>query len=111
MRNSARINSFKAGFDLFKLSKPDSPDEFRKLAEEIFSRISDKSEHVNYLLANCDVAKRQNILFPLNNCFCCSPFSVFFFWFLVFSITYFLFLSHVNNNFVNTGRQRYPEVI
>ena len=57
------INAFKAGLDLFKLSKPDSPDGFWKLSEEIFNRISDKSEHVNYLLANHDVAMWQNILF------------------------------------------------
>ena len=92
MRNSARINSFKADLDLFKLSKLDSPDEFWKLAEEIFRRISDKSEHVNYLLANCDVAMRQNILFPLNNCFCCSPFLVFF---LVFSVLNNIFLIFI----------------
>ena len=92
MRNSARINSFKADLDLFKLSKLDSPDEFWKLAEEIFRRISDKSEHVNYLLANCDVAMRQNILFPINNCFCCSPFSVFF---LVFSVLNNIFLIFI----------------
>ena len=36
---------------------------FWKLSEEIFNRISDKSEHVNYLLASRDVAMRQNILF------------------------------------------------
>ena len=56
-------NAFKAGLDLFKLSKPDSPNGFWKLSEEIFNRITDKSEHVNYLLANRDVALRQNILF------------------------------------------------
>ena len=48
---------------LFKLSKADSPNGFWKLSEEIFNRISDKSEHVSYLLANRDVAMRQNILF------------------------------------------------
>ena len=63
VRNSTNINAFKAGLDLFKLSKPDSPNGFWKLSEEIFNRISDKSEHVNYLLANRDVAMRQNILF------------------------------------------------
>ena len=56
--------TIEAGLDLFKLSKPDSPNGFWKLSEEIFNRISDKSEHVNYLLrANRDVAMRQNILF------------------------------------------------
>ena len=54
VRNSTSINAFKAGLDLFKLSKPDSPNGFWKLSEEIFNRISDKSEHVNYLLANRD---------------------------------------------------------
>ena len=65
MRNSTSINAFKARLDLFKLSKPDSPNAFWKLSEEIFNRISDKSEHVNYLLANRDVAVRQNILFQI----------------------------------------------
>ena len=63
VRNSTSINAFKAGLDLFKLSKPDLPNGFWKLSEEIFNRISDKSEHVNYLLANHDVAMWQNILF------------------------------------------------
>ena len=63
VRNLSSINAFKAGLVLFKLSKPDSPDGFWKLSEEIFNRISDKSEHVNYSLANRDVARRQNILF------------------------------------------------
>ena len=63
VRNLSSINTFKAGLDLFKLSKPDSPDGFWKLSEEIFNRISDKSEHVNYSLANRYVARRQNILF------------------------------------------------
>ena len=63
VRNSTSINAFKAGLDLFKLSKPDSPNGFWKLSEEIFNRISDKSEHVNYLLDSRDVAMRQNILF------------------------------------------------
>ena len=63
VQNSTSINAFKAGLDLFKLSKPDSPHGFCKLSEEIFNRISDKSEHVNYLLANRDVAMRQNIFF------------------------------------------------
>ena len=63
MRNSTSINAFKAGLDLFKLSKPDSPNGFCKLSEEIFNRITSESEHVNYLLANRDVAMRQNILF------------------------------------------------
>ena len=49
--------------DLFNLSKPDSLNGFWKLSEEIFNGISNKSEHVNYLLANRDVAMRQNILF------------------------------------------------
>ena len=61
---STSINAIKAGLDLFKLSKPDSPNALRKLLEEIFNRIRDKSaEHVNYLLANCSVAMWQNILF------------------------------------------------
>ena len=63
VRNSTSINTFKASLDLFRLSKPDSPNGFWKLLEEISNRISDKSEHVEYLLANCDVAMRQNILF------------------------------------------------
>ena len=62
VRNSTSINAFKSGLDLFKLSKPDSPNGLWKLSEEIFNRISDKSEHVNYLLANHDIAMRQNIL-------------------------------------------------
>ena len=62
MRNSTSINSFIAGLDLFKLSKPVTPDGFWKLSEEMFSRISGKSEHVNYLQANRDVSTRQNIL-------------------------------------------------
>ena len=45
------------------LFKPHSPDGFWKLWEEICSTISDKSDHINYLLANRDVAMRQNILF------------------------------------------------
>ena len=49
MRNSTSINGFKAGLDLFKLSKPELPNGFWKLLEEIFDRISDKREHVNYL--------------------------------------------------------------
>ena len=63
VRYSTSINAFKAGLDHLKLSKPDSPNGFWELSEQILNRISDKSEHVNYLLANCDVAKRQNILF------------------------------------------------
>ena len=47
VRSSTSINAFKAGLDLFKLSKPDSPNGFWKLSEEIFNRISDKSEHAN----------------------------------------------------------------
>ena len=31
-----------------QVSTPDSPDGFWKLSEEIFKRISDKSEHVNH---------------------------------------------------------------
>ena len=61
--NCSGINAFKAGLDHFKLSKPDSPNGFWELSERIFNRISDKSEHVSYLLANRDVAMRQNILF------------------------------------------------
>ena len=52
-----------AGLGLFKLPKPGSPNGFWKLSEEILNRISDESEHVNYLQANRDVAMRQNILF------------------------------------------------
>ena len=55
----AKFNKYQR---LFKLSKPDSPNGFWKLSEEIFNW-SNKSEQVNYLLANCDVAMRQNILF------------------------------------------------
>ena len=51
MQNLASINAFKAGLDLFKLSKPDSINGFWKFSEEIFHGISNKSEHVNYLLA------------------------------------------------------------
>ena len=69
MQNSTNINAFKAGLDLFNLSKPDSPNGFWKLLEEIFHRISNKSEHVNYLLANRDVAMRQNILYNKLSCF------------------------------------------
>ena len=63
VRNSTSINAFKAGLDLVKLSKPDSPNGSWNLSEKIFNRISDKSEHVNHLLANRDVAVRQNISF------------------------------------------------
>ena len=45
------------------LLTPDSPNGFWKLSEEISNRISDDSEHVSYLLANRDVAMRQNIMF------------------------------------------------
>ena len=41
-RNSTSINVFKADLDLFKLSKPDSPNGFWKLSEEIFNSISVK---------------------------------------------------------------------
>ena len=48
---STSINAIKAGLDLFKLSKPDSPNALRKLLEEIFTRIRDKSaEHVNIII-------------------------------------------------------------
>ena len=48
---STSINAIKAGLDLFKLSKPDSPNALRKLLEEIFNRIRDKSaEHVNIII-------------------------------------------------------------
>ena len=63
MQNSTSINAFETGFGLFKLSKPDSTNVFWKLSEEIFNGIRDKSEDVNYLLANRDVAMQQNILF------------------------------------------------
>ena len=62
VRHSSSINTFKAGIEHLKLSKPDSPNGFWQLSEHIFNRISDKSEHVKYLLANRDVALRQNIL-------------------------------------------------
>ena len=62
MQYSLGINAFKASLDHFKLSKPDSPNGFWELLEQIFDRISNKSEHVNYLLANSYVAMRQNIL-------------------------------------------------
>ena len=39
-----------------ELSKPDSLDGFWELSEQIFNRISDKSDHVNYLFGNRDVA-------------------------------------------------------
>ena len=45
------------------LLTPDSPNGFWKLSEEISNRISGDSEHVSYLLANRDVAMRQNIMF------------------------------------------------
>ena len=60
---------------------PDSLNGFWKLSEEIFNGISNKSEHVNYLLANRDVAMRQNILFYIprfNNQFCRSLLLAFF---------------------------------
>ena len=60
VRNSTSINAVKAGLDLFKLSKPDSPNGFWKLSEEIFNRISDKSEHTNYFTSQsrcCHAAK------------------------------------------------------
>ena len=62
VRHSSSINTFKAGIEHFKLFKPDSPNGYWQLSEHIFNRISDKSEHVKYLLANRDVALRQNIL-------------------------------------------------
>ena len=58
VRYSTSINAFQAGLHHFKLPKPDSPNGFWELSEQIFNRISDKSEHVNYLLANRDVAMR-----------------------------------------------------
>ena len=39
-----------------ELSKPDSLDGFWELSGQIFNRISDKSDHVNYLFGNRDVA-------------------------------------------------------
>ena len=45
------------------LLTPDSPNGFWKLSEEISNRISDDGELVSYLLANRDVAMRQNIMF------------------------------------------------
>ena len=63
VRNSTSINAFKAGLDLVKLFTPDSPNGSWNLSEKIFNRISAKSEHVNHLLANRDVAVRQNISF------------------------------------------------
>ena len=47
VRNSTINIAFKAGLDLFKLSKPDLPNGFWKLSEEIFNRISVK---VNMLI-------------------------------------------------------------
>ena len=55
VRHSSSINTFNAGIEHFKLSQPDSPNGFWQLSEHIFNRISDKSEHVKYLLANLDV--------------------------------------------------------
>ena len=70
VRYSTSINAFKAGLDHFKLSKPDSPIRFWELSEPIFNRISDKSEHVNYLLANRDVAMRKYLVLILSfSCF------------------------------------------
>ena len=63
VRNSTSINAFKAGLNLFKLSKPDSPNGLWKVSQEVFNRISDKNEHVNYLLANRYVAMWQNFFF------------------------------------------------
>ena len=66
-RYSTSINAFKAGLDHFKLCKPDSPNGSWELSEQICNRIS---EHVNYLLANRDVAMRQNIVLILSlSCF------------------------------------------
>ena len=63
VRSSAEINAFNAGLDRFKSSKPYSSGLW-ELSEQIFNRINNKSEYMNYyLLANCDVAMRQNILF------------------------------------------------
>ena len=62
VRHSSSINTFKAGIEHFKLFKPDSPNGYWQLSEHIFNRISDKSEHVKYLIANRDAALRQNIL-------------------------------------------------
>ena len=63
VRNSTSINAFKAPLDLFKWLNPIRLLDSENLLEEVFNRIIDKSEHVNYLLANRDVAMQQNILF------------------------------------------------
>ena len=47
---------------VLKSSKPDS-NGFWELSEQIFNGISEKSDHVNYSLANHDVAMQQNVLF------------------------------------------------
>ena len=59
---SASINASKAGLNRFKSSKPDS-NGFWELSKQIFNGISEKSDHVNYSLANHDVAMQQNDLF------------------------------------------------
>ena len=57
MQYSTGIKVFKASLVQFKLSKPDSPNGLWELSEQIINKISDRSEHVNYLLANRNVAK------------------------------------------------------
>ena len=47
---------------VLKSSKPDS-NGFWELSEQIFNGISEKSDRVNYSLANHDVAMQQNVLF------------------------------------------------
>ena len=69
----------------FMFSKPDSPNGFWELSEQIFNRISDKRQ-VKYSLANCDVAMRQNILF----------YSIVF----LFFIAYWIFLAYIDIFFI-----------
>ena len=53
VRYSTRVS---LDHSITELSKPDSLDGFWELSEQIFNRISDKSDHVNYLFGNRDVA-------------------------------------------------------
>ena len=85
VRYSTGINAFKAGLDHFKLSRPDSPNRFWEISEQIFNRISDKSEHVNYILTNRDDAMRQNI-FCFNSITFLLLLLFFFFFFFFFFI-------------------------
>ena len=72
----------------------------------IFNRINNESEHVNYLLANCDVPMRQNIVLILSlSCFFIAHRS------FKLTLIYFYFLARDCNNFVYSFffYQRYPE--